>query len=66
MSEQEKTEFEKAADGEEGGGLARDLLGFLKESKKWWLIPLALVLLTLALLIFLSSTGAAPFIYTLF
>lgn len=65
MKESEKTEFEKAAD-KEGGSLWGDLLGFLKESKKWWLVPLVVVMLILALLIFLSSTGVAPFIYTLF
>jgi hypothetical protein len=65
MSERKKTEFEKATE-EENGGFLQDLAGFLKESKKWWLIPLVLVMLLLALLIFLSSTGVAPFIYTLF
>jgi hypothetical protein len=66
MSEREKTEFEKATAEEERGGFLRDLLGFLKESKKWWLLPLVVVLLLLGLLIILSSTGVAPFIYTLF
>jgi hypothetical protein len=65
MSDDKKNEFEKATE-EESGGFLQDLSGYLKESKKWWLVPLVLIMLLLALLIFLSSTGVAPFIYTLF
>lgn len=40
---------------------------FLKDRKKFWLIPLILVLLMLSILIFLGGSSAiAPFIYTLF
>lgn len=40
---------------------------FLKERKKWWLVPLILIFLILGVLIFLTSSSAlAPFIYTLF
>jgi len=38
---------------------------FLKENKKFWLIPIILVLLLLGLLLF-ASPAAAPFIYALF
>jgi hypothetical protein len=65
MSDEKKSEFEKATE-EASGGFLQDLAGYFKESKKWWLIPLVVIMLLLALLIFLSSTGAAPFIYTLF
>jgi len=45
----------------------RDLWGFLKERKKWWLLPMVLVLLLFGALIVLTSGSAvAPFIYTLF
>ena len=45
----------------------RELLLFLRTRKKFWLLPLILVLLVLALLIVLTSVSAlAPFIYTLF
>ena len=37
---------------------------FLRHNKKWWLLPILIVLLLFVLLIFLSGTGAAPFIYT--
>lgn len=39
---------------------------FLAENKKLWLIPIILIMLLLGLLIFMGSTAAAPFIYTLF
>ena len=44
-----------------------DLWSFLKERKKFWLIPTIIILLLLGVLIILSSGSAiAPFIYTLF
>jgi competence protein ComGC len=44
-----------------------DLWGFLKERKKWWLLPMVIVLLLFGVLIVLTSGSAiAPFIYTLF
>ena len=62
----EKNEFEKAAAEEARNGFLAELWGFLKENKKWWLLPLLLTLLIFGLLILLSGTGLAPFIYTLF
>jgi hypothetical protein len=45
----------------------RDLWGFLKVRKKFWLLPIILTLLLFGVLIVLSSGSAiAPFIYTLF
>jgi hypothetical protein len=44
----------------------RELLLFLAQNKKWYLIPVAVVMLLMGLLIILGATGAAPFIYTLF
>ena len=39
----------------------------MKQNKKWWLLPLLVALSVLGLLVFLSSSsGLAPFIYTLF
>ncbi|HPC86508.1 MAG TPA: DUF5989 family protein [Smithellaceae bacterium] len=44
-----------------------DLWGFLKVRKKFWLLPLILMLLLFGALIVLTSGSAvAPFIYTLF
>ena len=45
----------------------KDLWGFLKERKKFWLLPLIIILLVFGGLIVLTSGSAiAPFIYTLF
>lgn len=44
-----------------------DLWSFLKVRKKFWLLPLILVLLLFGVLIVLSSGSAiAPFIYSVF
>jgi len=66
MKSSEKTDFEKAAVEQRRENLISELWGFLKQNKKWWLIPILLVLLLFGLLILLSGTGLAPFIYTLF
>lgn len=39
---------------------------FIRYNKKWWLTPVIALLLLLGLLVVLGSSGAAPFIYTLF
>jgi competence protein ComGC len=45
----------------------KDLWGFLKVRKKFWLLPIIMVLLIFGVLIVLSGGSAiAPFIYTLF
>jgi len=45
----------------------KDLWGFLRVRKKFWLLPLIIVLLIFGVLIVLTSGSAiAPFIYTLF
>jgi hypothetical protein len=47
--------------------LIKDLWGFMKARKKFWLAPLIVMLLLLGGLIVLSQGSAvAPFIYTLF
>ena len=45
----------------------KDLWGFMRERKKYWLAPIILVMVLLGALIVLSQGSAiAPFIYTLF
>ena len=46
--------------------LIKEFAAFLIANKKWWLLPLIMVLLAMAALIFLSGTAVAPFVYTLF
>lgn len=44
-----------------------DLVGYIKERKKYWLLPIILTLLLLGGLIILTGGSAiAPFIYTIF
>jgi Family of unknown function (DUF5989) len=59
-------EFENARQNEHAKGLIGEFMYFLRTSKKWWLLPILVVLLAFGLLVFLSGTAAAPFIYTLF
>jgi hypothetical protein len=64
-SDRPKSEFEELGE-EHQLSLAQEFLLFITENKKWWLIPILLVLGLVGLLVMLGSTGAAPFIYTLF
>ena len=57
-------EFEKAARNQVAPTLLGEFWEFLCHNKKWWLLPILIVLLVFGVLIFLSGTGAAPFIYT--
>ena len=56
----------KFEDLQEKNSLLRDLWGLIVTTKKYWLIPLILILLGLGFLIWAGGTAAAPFIYTLF
>ena len=47
--------------------LLKDLWGFMRVRKKFWLAPILLVMLLLGMLIvFAQGSSVAPFIYTLF
>jgi hypothetical protein len=47
-------------------GVVGELWAFVRDNKKWWLIPILFVLLSFGALVVLSGTGVAPFVYTLF
>lgn len=47
-------------------GLLPEFIAYLRENRKWWLLPIVLALLLLGLLMLAGGTGAAPFIYSLF
>jgi len=47
------------------GKLLSEVWAFAWQNKAWWLIPLVVILLIMAVLIF-SGQAVAPFIYTLF
>jgi hypothetical protein len=50
-----------------GTGLTGELWSFMRARKKWWLLPLILVLVLIGtLLVFAQGSALAPFIYTIF
>ena len=44
----------------------REIISFIIETKKWWLLPILTVLLIVGLLVIFADTAVAPFIYSLF
>ncbi len=46
-------------------GIVAEFWDFFIHNKKWWLTPIIVVLLLMGLLILLSGTSVAPFIYTI-
>jgi hypothetical protein len=73
--------MESRADGDPGGldrtwrskdimakqSLLKELIQFAMREKKWWLVPLLVILVLLgALIIFAQSSAIAPFLYPFF
>jgi hypothetical protein len=47
--------------------LMKELWAFLRHRKKWWLLPIVVILVMVgALLVFAQTSALAPFIYTIF
>jgi uncharacterized protein DUF5989 len=59
-------DFQKLAQSEAQGNLVTEFWHLLNQTKKWWLVPILIVVFGFAVLVFFSGTAAAPFIYTLF
>lgn len=48
-------------------GIAGELLSFFWRNKRWWALPMVVVLLLMGVLLILAQSSViAPFIYTLF
>ena len=48
-------------------GITRELWTYMKVRKKWWLLPIIVILLLVgALLVFAQGSVLSPFIYTVF
>ncbi len=45
-------------------GLFSEFFGLLRRNKKWWLMPIVVVLTVLGILVILAGTSAAPLIYS--
>ena len=65
MGPESPKSFQQAAD-QKPVGLWHEILGMLKQNKKYWMIPMIVILALFAALVILGATSAAPFIYTLF
>jgi hypothetical protein len=47
--------------------LLADIWNFMKERKKWWLLPIVIMLVLVGILIVVGQSSAlSPFIYALF
>ena len=58
-------DFQTLAKSEQHANILGEFWYFQKQNKKWWMLPLLIVLALLGLLAFLAGTGIAPFIYPL-
>jgi hypothetical protein len=65
MSMDGKDSFDRAARAARSS-IVGEFWQFLVQKKKWWLLPIVLVLFMLGALMLLGGTAAAPFIYSLF
>ena len=59
------SDFEQQA-AEDSRGLVAEFWDFLRHNKKWWLTPIIVAILLVGLLVMLSGSVIAPFIYPLF
>jgi hypothetical protein len=64
---QERIEQELSDQQDSTAGLLREFCEFLGERKKFWLLPIIIIMVLLgALIVFTSSSALAPFIYAIF
>ena len=57
--------FEREAE-TETPSIVQEFWDFLRYNKKWWLAPIIVVMSLVGVLVLLSGSASAPFIYTLF
>lgn len=60
-----QSDFERQAASDDVG-LVREFIDFLRENRKWWLVPIIVTLLGLGLLLIAGSSAISPFIYPFF
>ena len=68
MGEQQDNKAEEFAAKAHGrrSSLIGEFLSFLAHNKKWWLLPILVVLLVMGLLVLAGASGISAFLYTLF
>ena len=64
-TEKDTTDFENSAQSGRTSLLV-EFFHFLLHNKKWWMAPILVILFLVGVLVILTGTGAAPFIYALF
>lgn len=47
-------------------GILREFFDFAMDNKKYWIIPIVVILMAFGALLIIGGSSAAPFIYTLF
>ena len=57
------TSLEELADAPEPG-LVAELFAFLKHNRKWWLVPIVVVLGLFGVILALAGSSIAPLLYT--
>jgi hypothetical protein len=65
MTESQENDIDSASQDEPAPSLLAEFWDFLRYNKRWWIVPIVIVLLVFGVLILLSGTGATPFIYSL-
>jgi hypothetical protein len=65
MQDAEENSFSKQAKEAPKGAVA-EFASFVFNNKKWWLAPIIVALVLVAVLAVLGGSGVAPFIYSLF
>ncbi len=61
----DRERFERLAS-QDQPGIVAEFYEFLRDNKKWWLVPILVVIATFGIFAALAGTGVAPFIYTMF
>ncbi len=64
-SDEPASTFAKAA-GERPIGFLAEFWAFVRQNKKWWLTPIIITLLLVAVLVMIGASGGGPLTYTLF
>lgn len=66
MQQKQERQANDSLEGATDIGLLAEVWAFLRENKKYWLLPIVIVFSLFGILLALAGTGAAPFIYALF
>lgn len=66
MPSEKMTSKEQLLQESRARGFLFELWDFLRTSRKWWMLPILVVMLLFGLVLIAGNSAVAPFIYTLF